>query len=103
MPLHRFGPSPIDLGFNESGPKPPIGNGIKGKIDDHLSSNYGVIMLYHLAAREWTKRKRPKNYFGPNDAPVESYLSDITKILFNKITFYSGPDYDSGPENDHER
>jgi len=103
MERHRFGPASLDLGFNKINPKPPIkdggGSGIIPRMNEFYKGNYGVIMFYCMTSRAYTIRTHGDDYFGPNQTPVEDYLSDITNILFStedKIVSvtYSGRDYD---------
>jgi hypothetical protein len=96
FPRRRYGPGSIDLGFDPNTPQPPpgfsAGSGITGRMQDHLEGNYGVVMYYHQVSREYYLKNRP-NYFGPNDAPLETYLSEISRILYGQKTKYVGRDY----------
>jgi len=98
MPRHRYGPASLDLGFNPVNPKPPIGegggSGIIPRMKEHLAGNYGVVMFYCMTSRAYTINKHGDNYFGPNQARLESHLSNMTQILFNQNTVYIGQDYD---------
>jgi hypothetical protein len=55
--------------------------------------NYGVVMFYHITSQSYIWNRHGDAYFGPNKTPLQDYLSDISKILFDgKLVNFVGTD-----------
>ncbi len=91
MPREKYGPAAVDIGFADT-PRPSSVETITGNFDSHLRRNYGVVMYYCMRSRAGLKAKYP-NYFGTDNAPLETYLSRISNILHGYDTIYIGDDY----------
>jgi hypothetical protein len=86
-PRNRYGSTSVDLGFNpvkpKPGPKSDGGSGIIPRMEEIERRNYGVVMFYHIVPMSYVWDRHGDEYYGPNKTPLEDYLSDISKILFD--------------------